>query len=48
MIDRSTQEKEIGEAPAPKKIIHARGNGLDHQNYKKMSGNGPSSIGNGH
>jgi hypothetical protein len=48
MIDWSTQKKEIGGAPAPKKIKHARGHGLDHQNYKKPSGNGPPSIGNGH
>ncbi len=34
VIDRSMRKKEIGGAPAPKKIKHARGNGLDHQTTK--------------
>jgi hypothetical protein len=40
-------KKEFGGASAPN-IKHAQGNGLNHQNYKKPSGNGPPSIGNGH
>jgi hypothetical protein len=48
MINWSTQKKEIGGAPAQKKIKHARGNGLDHQNYKKLNGNGPPSTSNSH
>jgi hypothetical protein len=31
-----------------KKIKHAQGDVLDHQSYKKPSGNGPPSMGNGH